>query len=89
MLSNYYQVKITAPKETRARSIRRNTKVPQTASVIHSDFEKAFIRAGTIAYTDFINYKGAQGAKEAGKYRDEGKEYIVQDGDIIHFKHNC
>ena len=77
------------PKETRAWTIRNGTKAPQAAGVIHSDFEKAFIRAGTIAYTDFINYKGEQGAKEAGKYRDEGKEYIVQDGDIIHFKHNC
>lgn len=76
------------PKETRAWTIPKGAKAPQAAGVIHSDFERGFIRAATISYNDFITYKGEQAAKEAGKFRDEGKEYIVQDGDIIHFKHN-
>lgn len=76
------------PKETRAWTIVKGTKAPQAAGVIHSDFERGFIRAATISYNDFITYKGEQAAKEAGKAREEGKEYIVQDGDIIHFKHN-
>lgn len=76
------------PKETRAWTITKGTKAPQAAGVIHSDFERGFIRASTISYNDFITYKGEQASKEAGKSRDEGKEYIVQDGDIIHFKHN-
>ena len=61
---------------------------PQAAGVIHTDFEKGFIRAEVIAYDDFINYKGEQGAKEAGKMRLEGKEYIVRDGDVMHFRFN-
>lgn len=76
------------PKETRAWTIRRGTKAPQAAGVIHSDFERGFIRAHTIAYQDFITLGGESAAKEAGKARDEGKDYIVQDGDIIHFRHN-
>lgn len=76
------------PKETRAWTIENGTKAPQAAGVIHSDFERGFIRAQTISYKDYINYKGEQGAKEAGKSRDEGKEYVVQDGDIILFRHN-
>ncbi|EJF94577.1 redox-regulated ATPase YchF [Bartonella taylorii] len=76
------------PKETRAWTITRGTKAPQAAGVIHSDFERGFIRAQTISYDDYISLGGENGAKEAGKARDEGKEYVVQDGDIILFKHN-
>ncbi|WP_336276495.1 redox-regulated ATPase YchF [Bartonella sp. CB178] len=76
------------PKETRAWTIVRGTKAPQAAGVIHSDFERGFIRAQTISYEDYIALGGENGAKEAGKARDEGKEYIVQDGDIMLFKHN-
>ncbi|VEJ45690.1 redox-regulated ATPase YchF [Bartonella vinsonii] len=76
------------PKETRAWTITRGTKAPQAAGVIHSDFERGFIRAQTISYEDYIALGGENGAKEAGKARDEGKEYIVQDGDIMLFKHN-
>lgn len=76
------------PKETRAWTIVRGTKAPQAAGVIHSDFERGFIRAQTISYEDYIALGGENGAKEAGKARDEGKEYIVQDGDIVLFKHN-
>ncbi|ABM45442.1 GTP-binding protein YchF [Bartonella bacilliformis str. Heidi Mejia] len=76
------------PKETRAWTIVRGTKAPQAAGVIHSDFERGFIRAQTISYEDYITLGGENGAKEAGKARDEGKEYIVQDGDVMLFKHN-
>ncbi|CAF25826.1 redox-regulated ATPase YchF [Bartonella quintana] len=76
------------PKETRAWTIPRGTKAPQAAGIIHSDFERGFIRAQTISYEDYIALGGENGAKEAGKARDEGKEYIVQDGDIILFKYN-
>jgi GTP-binding protein YchF len=76
------------PKEVRAWTIHHNTKAPQAAAVIHTDFEKGFITAEVIAYRDFIQYRGEQGAKEAGKLRLEGKEYIVQDGDIMHFRFN-
>ncbi len=61
---------------------------PQAAGKIHTDFEKGFIRAQTIAFDDFITYKGEQGAKEAGKMRSEGKEYIVKDGDVMNFLFN-
>jgi len=76
------------PKETRAWTIARGTKAPAAAGVIHSDFERGFIRAVTISYDDFITLGGEQAAREAGKARDEGKDYIVQDGDILHFRHN-
>ena len=76
------------PKETRAWTIRRNTKAPQAAAAIHTDFEKGFIRAETMAYADFVTFKGEQGAKDAGKMRSEGKDYVVQDGDILHFLFN-
>ena len=66
----------------------RGTKAPQAAGVIHTDFERGFIRAFTISYDDYIAFKGEVGAKEAGKGRDEGKEYVVQDGDVIHFRFN-
>lgn len=72
-------------KEVRAWTIHAGDKAPQAAGVIHSDFEKKFIRAQTIAFDDFIQYNGEQGAKEAGKMRAEGKEYVVQDGDVMHF----
>ena len=75
-------------KEVRAWTIRKNTTAPKAAAVIHNDFEKGFIRAEVIAYEDFITCKGEAGAKEAGKMRLEGKEYIVQDGDIMHFRFN-
>jgi GTP-binding protein YchF len=76
------------PKEVRAWTITSGTKAPGAAGVIHTDFEKGFIRAQTIAYDDFIRYGGETGAKEAGKARDEGKEYVVQDGDVMLFKFN-
>lgn len=75
-------------KEVRAWTIRKNTKAPQAAAVIHNDFEKGFIRAEVIAYEDFIANNGEVGAKNAGKMRLEGKEYIVQDGDVMHFRFN-
>lgn len=75
-------------KEVRAWTIPVGATAPQAAGVIHTDFEKGFIRAETIAYEDFIQYKGEQGAKNAGKCRKEGKEYVVQDGDVMHFLFN-
>ncbi len=75
-------------KEVRAWTIPVGATAPQAAGVIHSDFEKGFIRAEVIRYDDFINYKGEQGAKDAGKWRLEGKDYIVQEGDIMHFRFN-
>jgi GTP-binding protein YchF len=76
------------PKEARAWTVPRGDKAPQAAGVIHSDFEKGFIRAETIAYTDFVACGGEQGAKDAGKMRLEGADYVVQDGDIMHFRFN-
>jgi GTP-binding protein YchF len=76
------------PKEARAWTVERGTKAPQAAGRIHSDFEKGFIRAETIAYPDFVSYGGEQGAKDAGRMRLEGADYIVQDGDIMHFRFN-
>jgi len=75
-------------KEVRAWTIPIGASAPQAAAKIHSDFEKGFIRAEIISYDDFIAYQGEQGAKEAGKWRLEGKEYIVKDGDVIHFRFN-
>jgi hypothetical protein len=75
-------------KEVRAWTIHKGYTAPQAAGVIHTDFEKGFIRAEVIAYDDFIALKGEQGAKEAGKMRLEGKEYIVRDGDVMHFRFN-
>ena len=74
--------------ETRAWTIKKGTKAPQAAGKIHTDFEKGFIRAQTISFEDFITYKGEQGAKEAGKMRAEGKDYIVKDGDVMNFLFN-
>ncbi len=76
------------PKETRAWTVHRGAKAPQAAGVIHTDFERGFIRAQTIAFNDYVAFKGETGAKEAGKARDEGKEYVVQDGDVMLFKFN-
>lgn len=75
-------------KEVRAWTIPQNATAPQAAGVIHTDFERGFIRAEVVAYDDFVAYKGEQGAKEAGKLRSEGKDYIVKDGDVIHFRFN-
>lgn len=76
------------PKEVRAWTVRRGSTAPQAAAVIHTDFEKGFIRAEVIAYDDFIAYDGEAGAREAGRWRLEGKEYIVQEGDVMHFRFN-
>jgi len=75
-------------KEVRAWTIHKGDTAPQAAGVIHTDFEKGFIRAQTIAFEDFIQFKGEQGAKEAGKMRSEGKEYVVKDGDVLNFLFN-
>ncbi len=75
-------------KEVRAWTIRVGDTAPQAAGVIHGDFERGFIRAQTIAFEDFIQYKGEQGAKDAGKMRAEGKEYVVKDGDVLNFLFN-
>ena len=75
-------------KEVRAWTIQKNATAPQAAGVIHTDFERGFIRAQTIAYDDFIQYKGEAGAKEAGKMRAEGKDYVVKDGDVLNFLFN-
>ncbi len=76
------------PKETRAWTIVRGTKAPQAAGVIHTDFERGFIRAFTIGYDDYVRLGGEVPAREAGKARDEGKDYVVLDGDVIHFRFN-
>ena len=75
-------------KEVRAWTVKQNATAPQAAGVIHTDFEKGFIRAEVVAYDDFIAGNGEQGAKEAGKWRLEGKEYRVKDGDVVHFRFN-
>jgi ribosome-binding ATPase len=75
-------------KEVRAWTIKVGDTAPRAAAAIHTDFERGFIRAEVIGYNDFIQYKGEAGAKEAGKWRLEGKEYIVQDGDVVHFRFN-
>jgi GTP-binding protein YchF len=76
------------PKEVRAWTIRKGDTAPKAAAVIHTDFEKGFIRAEVIAYEDYVACKGEQGAKEAGKMRLEGKDYVVKDGDVMHFRFN-
>ena len=84
-LMNYFTAGV---KEVRSWTIKKGTTAPKAAAVIHNDFEKGFIRAEVISYEDFIKYGGEQGAKEAGKMRLEGKDYIVQDGDVMHFRFN-
>ncbi|HML08053.1 MAG TPA: redox-regulated ATPase YchF [Xanthobacteraceae bacterium] len=74
------------PKETHAWTVTRGTKAPQAAGVIHTDFERGFIRAETVAYADYVAYGGEIGARDAGKMRLEGKDYVVQDGDVMHFR---
>jgi ribosome-binding ATPase YchF (GTP1/OBG family) len=75
-------------QEVRAWTINAGDSAPQAAGKIHGDFEKGFIRAETIAFDDFIQFNGEKGAKESGKLRSEGKDYIVQDGDVVHFLFN-
>ncbi len=82
-LITYFTV---GPKETRAWTVRRGTKAPAAAGVIHTDFEKGFIRAEVIAYDDYIACNGEAGARDAGKMRLEGKDYVVRDGDVMHFR---
>ncbi len=84
-LHNYFTA---GPKEARAWTVPVGVKAPQAAGVIHTDFEKGFIRAEVIAYDDYVDGKGEQGAKDAGKWRLEGKDYVVQDGDVVHFRFN-
>ncbi|MDD3462316.1 MAG: redox-regulated ATPase YchF [Sulfurospirillaceae bacterium] len=84
-LASYFTAGV---KEVRAWTIEKGWKAPKAASVIHNDFEKGFIRAEVIGYDDFIAYKGEAGSKEAGKMRLEGKDYVVQDGDVMHFRFN-
>lgn len=76
------------PKEVRAWTVTKGSRAPQAAGEIHTDFEKGFIRAETISYPDFIKYDGESGAQKAGKLRSEGSDYLVKDGDIIHFRFN-
>ncbi len=76
------------PKEARAWTVAKGSKAPQAAGAIHTDFEKGFIRAETMAYADYVQFNGEAGAKEAGKWRSEGKEYVTQDGDIMLFRFN-
>jgi ribosome-binding ATPase len=75
-------------KEVRAWTVKKGATAPQAAGVIHTDFEKGFIRAETVGYDDFIQYKGESGAKEAGRLRLEGKDYLVREGDVLHFRFN-
>jgi ribosome-binding ATPase len=82
-LVTYFTV---GPKEARAWTIEKGTRAPQAAGVIHTDFEKGFIRSETIAYDDYVAFKGEAGAREAGKFRLEGKDYVVADGDVLHFR---
>ena len=76
------------PKEARAWTVRSGALAPQAAGVIHTDFEKGFIRAETTAYDDYVTLGGEQGAKDAGKMRLEGRDYTVRDGDVLHFRFN-
>jgi GTP-binding protein YchF len=85
-LQTYFTV---GPKEARAWTIHKGDTAPQAAGVIHTDFEKGFIRAETISFEDFVKYNGEQGAKEAGKMRLEGKDYVVKEGDVMHFRFNA
>lgn len=84
-LITYFTV---GPKESRAWTIKKGTKAPGAAGVIHSDFERGFICAETVSWQDYLDCKGEQGAKQQGKLRLEGKEYVVQDGDVMHFRFN-
>ena len=87
-LLNLHTYFTAGPKEARAWTIPLNASAPQAAGKIHTDFEKGFIRAEVIGFDDYIEYKGEAGAKDAGKWRLEGKDYIVKDGDVILFRFN-
>ncbi len=87
-LLNLHTYFTAGEKEVRAWTLHKGDTAPRAAAVIHTDFEKGFIRAEVIAYDDFIQHQGEQSAKDAGKWRLEGKEYIVQDGDVMHFRFN-
>ena len=76
------------PKEARAWTVKANATAPQGAGRIHTDFERGFIRAEVVGYDDYIQYNGEAGAKEAGRWRLEGKEYQLQEGDVVHFRFN-
>jgi ribosome-binding ATPase len=76
------------PKEARAWTVHKGAKAPQAAGEIHTDFERGFIRAETIAFHDYVTHKGESGARDAGKLRQEGKDYVVQDGDVMLFRFN-
>ena len=76
------------PNEVRAWTVRVGATAPEAAAVIHTDFQKGFIRAEVIGYEDYVAHRGEQGAKDAGRWRLEGKEYVVDDGDVIHFRFN-
>ena len=84
-LSTYFTARV---QEGRAWTIHHGWKAPQAASVIHSDFEKGFIKAEVIAYNDLLQYKSEAACRENGKLRIEGKEYVVNDGDVMHFRFN-
>ena len=84
-LITYFTV---GPKETRAWTITRGTRAPQAAAVIHNDFERGFIACETIAYDDYVALRGETGAKEAGRMRVEGRDYVVRDGDVLLFRFN-
>jgi GTP-binding protein YchF len=77
------------PKEARAWTVTKGSRAPQAAGVIHTDFEHGFIRAETIAFDDYVSGNGEAGARDAGKFRLEGKDYVVQDGDVMHFRFNA
>ena len=78
----------SGPEESRAWTIKKNTTAPKAAKVIHTDFEKGFIRAETISCDDYLKYKSEQAAKDAGRVRIEGADYLVKDGDVFHFRFN-
>ena len=84
-LQTYFTV---GPKEARAWTIHVGDTAPQAAGVIHTDFEKGFIRAETIAYEDYVKHRGEAGARDVGKMRQEGKDYVVKEGDVMHFRFN-
>jgi ribosome-binding ATPase YchF (GTP1/OBG family) len=84
-LVTYFTV---GPKEARAWTVTRGTRAPEAAGVIHTDFERGFIRAETIAYDDYVKLGGEAGARDAGRLRLEGRDYVVADGDVMHFRFN-
>ena len=87
-LLNLHTYFTAGEKEVRAWTVKVGATAPEAAGVIHTDFQKGFIRAEVVSYDDFIAHNGEQGAKDAGRWRLEGKDYVVQDGDVIHFRFN-